>query len=217
MLFKITQATSIALVFAFALSCSSGDSGGNDDEGGDLGPTFSKTYTNVINNENGLPNTGNYDFSYLHLNKPNMKAPSNTFGDGTWEAIVTDNTLSLKLGTPYDEYMNNEYVSNFVEDGINVSDTQAKFFMIEGFMTSDGRHRLEYKRGGSKDKYVMFAYADRDVNVTGVEKDEYQETTWNCNFKKGWNTMIFTEVGTDNSEIEVTVGTPGSDMKWYLR
>jgi len=149
----------------------------------DNNETFSKVYTNVVD-ENGDPYVGTLDFSYSDYfvlddnGDIGIKFGSlSSFGTGIWEAKVTDNKLSLKLGTPYDSKLL-EYLEYFQEARL--------FVPIPPFYTQDRKKQLLCKYEWSDESsfevsIADFIYVDRDVPYYEEDGFSIQE------LKKGWN------------------------------
>jgi hypothetical protein len=56
---------------------------------------------------------------------------------------------------------------------------------------------------------AMYIYADRNFTVKGYDCDDWK---WDCDFKKGWNTMY----GDYSNELITTKKPTGSNLQWYF-
>jgi len=176
--------------------------GGNNLPGNGDNDAFSRTYavTNNYSNET-------LDFSYWY-NDEQQLTPLTILGQGTWEAKVTGSNLTLKLGTP------NNYLQPIgnSSDELIVSNPDAKYFFLGNFCTQDERCLAYSDVYDDLLESVIFAYFDMDLDITGYTIDNYVTSYYNCNFKKGWNTMKYTAI---DDYVTVTTDAPNNNT-WSI-
>jgi hypothetical protein len=127
---------------------------------------------------------------------------------------VSGGNVTIKLDKPKDEYLVD--VSEWLEDGITVSDNSAKTFGFDGFNTQDRKYYLICENADGR-KYTGLGYVTKNVTITGSYTDhDYTVNYNNVSLKAGWNYMICTESGTESTYTTASQSLP-SDMNWTVK
>jgi len=140
------------------------------------------------------------------------------FGTGTWEVKVTNSGLSLRLGTPSNEHLENASLSPFSATG-----GLALFGAIQYFLDSNDDYQLTW-RNPYANASIGFVYANKNGNVSGKYQEYcefceiYHIIIINWDLKQGWNTVIGAETWSENSDtLTLVTGKPGNNFLWILR
>ena len=203
-----TYLTILALILVFVFTSCSGDPGDPLPVAGDGWWGSSITFNaQVYRYSDGLPYLGPeltvdtfYDYSdnFTELSSIGLDALS----------ISTTGKLSGTWGAPSSEGLtDNNAVSLFIHAGFNISDTNAKIFVLGIIPIVDGGSKIAELSMENSFQYVMYLFTDRDVKIQGVG-----EGYANMDLKAGWNTVIV-----DNNAYTIVSGKPSSSLPWVIR
>ena len=141
------------------------------------------------------------------------KAPYN---NGSFK-IRLPKTIDQSLLWPVSEYME--------EEGITISDMNAKVCLIESF---EAYKNDEYFDGlmqaafGLQMAYVEYLFADRDVNIIGTAIGELDgidaeiPVDFDVKLKKGWN-AVYTSISILTLSGSVTTTKPSTNIEWMFQ
>jgi len=208
------------IVFSFN-SCSNGGGGGNVDKPDTSGGGQTISGSTIVS---GAPVT------YA----PNLPAEAKKVTDfNNWDnglisdiinqpARVTVNSgnVTIKLGTPKDDFLNLYDLSDEIAQGFNVSDSNAKVFFEDDFIfyTYDKSYILVCFKVGAElgeENIAFLIYADRDVTIKGTHTDYGFTKNWNASLKKGWNYLVNTGNGNTTNTYTSSVSQPNG-YKWTV-
>jgi len=161
---------------------------------------------------------GNATFTHSRGN-----ALADYFAEGDYEVKITNGTLSIKLGTPKPEALNDASELSNVYPGTTVTDG-LKMLIVDMFSSENDESLYWYTSltDPSGDFYgssfSSFIYANKKGKIQFYEETEYENYTFkvklDMDLKLGWNIIIGTQTtGTSPSYTTVT-GKPRNDHKW---
>jgi len=181
----VLPAFTLAAGMLFASCNLQGLLGGDDDKkssgGGDTISGNTITSGTPVSNPDGITET---DFSSSGSNS----SLSNVL-DGESSVTISGGNVSIKLGTPKNEYLRD--FRELSEMGINVNPPDAKSFSLYEFTSPDENYYLVLE-SGDHNNYASLIYADTNVTIKGTLPDPRGEFTskFDITLKKGWNYLV---------------------------
>ena len=136
-----------------------------------------------------------------------------------WEAKITNGKLTLKLGTPKNEYITD---GGFPQsEGLNIT-SGLKLFSFMAFKAEDESH-IHWAE--ILNTFIIFLYSNKDGTLNGNatgddgEGNPLKFVFNNVSVKTGWNTALVTNEGTNpNRSLTVSnITNIGSEYKWVIR
>jgi hypothetical protein len=137
--------------------------------------------------------------------------------NGTSSVTINGGNVTIKLGTPKDEYMWD--LTEEMPSTVTAVPSNTKHFNIYEFYSSDGEYVLVYAKDDMN--MAILVYADKNVTITGTETwvNNYDGKTytqkWNCALKAGWNYVFWSNNEATRTETYTTGATP-SGYKWQV-
>jgi hypothetical protein len=157
--------------------------GGDDDKkssgGGDTISGNTITSGTPVSNPDGITET---DFSSSGSNS----SLSNIL-DGESSVTISGGNVSIKLGTPKNEYL--EDFSELSNKGIIVNPSNAKSFSLYEFTSPDENYYLVLE-SGDHNNYAFLLYADTNVTIKGNFTEHSYTVKFDITLKKGWNYLV---------------------------
>jgi len=160
------------------------------------------------------------DFSYYDYNERSVHISA--FLDGSSSVTVNNNKLTIILGTPISAFLQSSGV--FILEGLTATPSNAKYFFLPWFWTSDRMYTLycakDYEDDGDVDNAACLIYVDRDLTINGTryndDSREYTVENWIVSLKKGWNYIIYSYNNeTDTVTVTSSTSQPGG-YKWTV-
>jgi len=225
---KMLGIIAIAAVIGFwAASCGDDDGGGgNATSGNTITSGAELVYDPSIGNTNEAKNATDFSFYFYWDDEKRTEEfkPLSNFLDGSPSVTISDNKVSINLGTPKAAYLE-KMVDDKTSEGITITPSDVKGLQMSEFYTSDRKYCLVCMK--DDDNFAMLVYVDKDVTIRGsTYLREWEagdgnhggegEMKYNVSLKKGWNYVIFsineeTETGTVTSST-----TQPSGFKWTV-
>jgi hypothetical protein len=140
------------------------------------------------------------------------------------EVEFKNNSFTVELPATIDSKFLHSVVDEYDDEGVNISNPDAKVSWDLDFRAYKGDDRVGYfyyeNNEGDNESYVWIVYADRDVSITGTYKSEYSSyiQRYNVNLKKGWNYVSDVYIGEDkdgNYIYEESSSIPAG-VKWIF-
>lgn len=196
--FKVFGIIGLMLVIGFSISACGG---GDDDNGGGGGGSGGGGSGGGISG-----GTVTYDTGIADADKPTDFSRFTFDGGGSRSYPLSDcinapasvtisgDKLTIKLGTPKDEFSKN--FDLLIENGVNVNPKDAKGLVVLGFLTSDLKYGLCCRKDGSSidgandANMALLTYVDRDVTIKGTYEHDY---IYDVSLMKGWNYWIVSD------------------------
>jgi hypothetical protein len=203
----------IAVIGFWAVSCEDDDGGGNAILGNNITSGAEVVYDSSIKNLTEAKKATNFSFVYDH--DVRRIRPLNDFLDGSPSVTISDNKVTIILGTPKSAYLNT-LSDELIEKGITVNPSNAKFFEMD-FSTSDNKYSLFCMKDDKNG--AVLSYADRDVTIKGTfnSRDDGEEYKYNMSLKKGWNYLFSSYNEKTKTSTATSSTTQPSGYKWTVR
>ena len=177
------------------------DSSGSGDGNG--GNASKITATNVINSSSRIVTVKAEDYWYSDY-------------DVIAQAPYKNNGFTLELPAT----MAAKYLEPIeVEEGVTVSDRNAKYYELEEFSGFDKDDETigYFYLGDEDDSNVSWLYVDRDVTVKGEYNYEDYTEKYDVKLKKGWNVVYVIITESYSKGKSVTSQKPsGINPQWYF-
>ena len=235
---KLFGIIALTAIIGFTVTACGGNGGGGD---GDLPPAgdgsidFSSPLTGQVYQGIGIPYSPGtlVDFAYFAdwcedrdsckeggTCSGHLTPLSDVFSGTTTVTVSASGWLSMKLGTPKDEYLITDNHSGL--SGLSVT-SGLKFFSINIFNNSNYNQLCWEKRweyGHEWEEWIGFIYANKAGTIRGTRDEGGYVDIHNQNLRQGWNTVILKrkfdfDIGDYTHNTHVT-GKPGSDFEWVL-